>query len=85
MTLENVETARPLRILRLREVRERTGLSTSSIYNLKCFPVKRVPLGPNTVGWLEHEVCDWLAERVAQRDQPRVHPLQVRRSRTAVR
>ncbi|WP_445327129.1 helix-turn-helix transcriptional regulator [Yoonia sp. GPGPB17] len=30
------------------------------------FP-KRVPLGPNRVGWLKSEVLDWLQERIDQR------------------
>ena len=86
MTLENGEPTRPIRILRLREVKMRTGLSASSIYNLSSFPVRRVPLGPNTTGWVESEVDDWLASRVAARDLPRApHPLQEIAKRRAVR
>ena len=30
------------------------------------FP-KRVPLGPNRVGWIEEEVMDWLDEKIRNR------------------
>jgi prophage regulatory protein len=71
-------TTRPVRILRLAEVRLRTGLSTSSIYNRArdgSFP-KQIPLGANSIGWLESEITAWLAARIAERDLPRSHPLQ---------
>ena len=35
----------------------------------KKFP-KRVRLGQCRVGWVEQEVLDWMAERVAERDSP---------------
>ena len=47
-----------VRILRIAQVCERTGLATSSIYSLIAqgtFP-KPVPLSVNRVGWLEHEL-----------------------------
>ncbi len=31
------------------------------------FP-KRVRLGPNRVGWLEHEIDEWIVDRIAERD-----------------
>lgn len=31
------------------------------------FP-KRIHLGEASVGWLEHEIDSWLAERIAERD-----------------
>ncbi len=31
------------------------------------FP-KRVRLGPNRVGWVESEILQWLADRIAERD-----------------
>lgn len=55
-----------LSILRLTDVRARTGLSRSTIYlriALGTFP-KAVPLGGRAVGWLEHEIQQWLKERV---------------------
>jgi prophage regulatory protein len=60
----------PVKILRIVQVRERTGLATSSIYKLiqtGDFP-KPVPLSERTVGWPEHEVDDFIASRIAQRD-----------------
>ena len=53
-------------LLRMRQVRLRTGYSRSTIY-LKIkngeFPPK-VSLGPRAVGWLEAEVDRWIASRV---------------------
>lgn len=65
-----------LRILRLPEVRHRTGQSTTDIYagmsaEPPTFP-KSVPLGIRTVGWVESEVDDWIAGRIAAREnQPK--------------
>ena len=55
-----------LSILRCKQVQARTGLARSTIYlHIKTgtFP-RPVPLGARAVGWLESEVCDWIAERV---------------------
>jgi prophage regulatory protein len=60
----------PTKILRLPQVRERTGLSTSTIYSMMAkglFP-QQVPLGVHSVGWVEEEVDDFIAARVAKRD-----------------
>jgi prophage regulatory protein len=60
----------PVRILRIAQVRERTGLATSSIYKLIStghFP-KPVALSVRTVGWPEHEVDEFVASRIKQRD-----------------
>jgi len=56
------------RIIKRREVERRTGLPRSSLYDrIKRgdFPAQ-IPLGARSVGWLEHEVDAWLADRVAQ-------------------
>ena len=53
-------------ILRLPEVKARTGLSRSSIYLRIAnneFP-RSVSLGGRAVGWLEHEIECWLAEKI---------------------
>lgn len=54
----------PQRILRLPEVKARTGLSRSSIY-LKIgsgsFP-KQKKLGVKMVGWYERQIDDWIAD-----------------------
>jgi prophage regulatory protein len=60
----------PVKILRIAQVRERTGLATSSIYKLIStgdFP-KPVPLSERTVGWPEHEADRFITSRIAQRD-----------------
>lgn len=53
-------------ILRLRDVKERTGLSRSTIYELMAtgeFP-KQVQLTLRSVGWSEDEVHDWILARL---------------------
>ncbi len=53
-------------ILRLPQVKARTGLSRSAIYQKATrgiFP-KPVSLGARAVGWLEAEIEDWLAQQV---------------------
>ena len=59
-------------ILRRPDVEAKTGLSRSGIYDLmkaKKFP-RPVPLGEKAVGWLESEIENWIAERVAEREAP---------------
>lgn len=54
-------------VVRLPEVRRITGLGRSTIYRLQAdrkFP-PRIKLGVRAVGWLEREVQEWLATRVA--------------------
>ena len=54
------------RILRLPSVRERTGLSRSSIYlriSEGRFP-RPISLGERAVGWLESEITEWLNRRI---------------------
>ncbi len=60
-----------LSLLRLPDVIARTGLSRSSIYQRiqeGGFP-RQVPLGPQSVAWVEAEVEEWIAARIqASRD-----------------
>src|SRR5262245_43632033 len=62
----------PIRIIRLAEVKRRTGLSTSSIYEAMArdeFP-RQVALGSGTaVGWVESEIDDFIVARVRERDE----------------
>jgi prophage regulatory protein len=54
------------RIMRLPEVKAMTGLSRSTIYFRIAegtFP-KQVGLGGRAVGWLEHEIQEWLQLRI---------------------
>lgn len=56
------------KILKLNAVKEKTGLSRSTIYSFmshKIFP-PQIKLGLRSVGWLEHEIDDWLAQRILQ-------------------
>jgi prophage regulatory protein len=52
-------------IIRLKEVREITGISTTSIWRLERmdqFP-RRVRLGHHSVGWYRDEVVSWVQNR----------------------
>ena len=54
--------------LRNKQVRERTGLSRSTIYSRIAegtFP-KQVSLGGRAVGWIESEINSWLEEQVSR-------------------
>jgi prophage regulatory protein len=56
-----------LRILRLPQVCEVTGLCRSMIYQLEAdlrFP-RRVKIGVRAVGWVDSEVHTWLVRRIA--------------------
>ena len=58
------------KILRLKAVKNRTGLSRSTIYlriAQGLFP-KQVALGGRTVGWVEEEIEVWLNHQIGQRD-----------------
>jgi prophage regulatory protein len=61
------------RILRLRAVKERIGLSRSSIYLWMAkglFP-RAISFGTRSMGWLESDIEAWIAERVqASRKTP---------------
>ncbi len=55
-------------LLRRPQVQRRTGLSRSTIYELMSagkFPTS-IQLTDRSVGWLAHEIDDWIASRVAQ-------------------
>ena len=60
-----LSTGRPIRVLRFRAVRDRTGLSRSTIWRLErrgIFPKHR-RISFNAVGWLETEVEAWIHSR----------------------
>lgn len=55
-----------LRILRLPRVKDRSGLSRSSIYvqiSLGLFP-RPISLGGRAVGWLESDIDNWIQAKV---------------------
>ena len=61
-----------MRILRQPEVVARVGLCPMTLWRREkagTFP-RRVKLGPNSVGWLETEVDEWIKRRIAERDAP---------------
>jgi prophage regulatory protein len=62
---------RQLTILRLPQVKARTGRSRSSIYaDIKAGRfVAPISIGRRSVGWLAHEVDAWIAARVAESRQ----------------
>jgi prophage regulatory protein len=63
----------PIRILRLARVIESTGLGKTKIYELQAaghFPM-RVQITTHAVGWVEEEIQNWLAHRIASRSPPR--------------
>lgn len=60
-----------MRLIRLKEVIDSTGLGRSTIYKYIAeglFP-KPVSLGDRAVAWLESEIQDWILARVKARDQ----------------
>lgn len=59
------------KILRLPAVKNKTGLSRSSIYSgisSKRFPAP-IALGVRTVGWLETEIDAWIDQRIQKSRQ----------------
>ena len=54
-----------MRVIRLKEVAKRTGLSRSTIYQMLSsgtFP-QPIKLGERAIAFYEHEVDDWLANK----------------------
>ena len=55
-------------VLRLPEVKKRTGLSRSSIYlriTNNEFPAS-ISLGGRAVGWLEQDIDEWIVARIEE-------------------
>ena len=55
-------------ILRLPSVKQRTGLSRSSIYLRMTnneFPAS-ISLGGRAIGWLEQDIDEWIVERIEE-------------------
>ena len=60
-----------MKILSKRQAAGRAGFSISTLKRLEAegvFP-KRIQIAIARVGYLEHEVDAWIAERVAERDR----------------
>ncbi len=61
-------------IVRLRTIKEWTGLSRSTIYLMMktgSFP-KSISLGARSVGWLESDIQSWVDSRIATRNAAKV-------------
>jgi prophage regulatory protein len=59
-----------MRIIRLKEVIDSTGLARSTVYKYiaeNTFP-KPVSLGDRCVGWVEQEIHDWILSKIESRD-----------------
>jgi prophage regulatory protein len=68
--LESSSRSAAIRILRLAQVIDMTGLGKTKIYELQAkggFP-KSVPITAHAVGWVEEEVQAWLTGRLAERN-----------------
>jgi prophage regulatory protein len=63
-----ISEQKPKRILRRPEVQSRVGLTHSQIDSMEkrgLFP-KRIKISVKAAGWLEHEVDEFIDQRVAQ-------------------
>jgi prophage regulatory protein len=59
----------PLKFIRFKAVRERTGLSRSTIWRLErvgAFP-KHHQISANAVAWMEQDVVNWIQSKVGVR------------------
>ena len=66
-----MQQEKPIRVLRLYDLKGKIGLGRTAIYDMVAkgkFP-KQVQLSERTTGWLEHEVDAWLEQRAAERSQ----------------
>jgi len=67
MNISKNQQAENRRLIRRKEVQFKTGLGASSIYALMKkgkFP-KAITLSERRVAWLESDVDQWIAERIA--------------------
>ena len=65
-----------MKLLSFSELKSQKGIGYSrvSLWRMERngkFP-KRVPIGPSRHGWLETEIDDWIAERIAARNSAEV-------------
>lgn len=59
------------RLLRLNEVLHTTGLGKNTVYRRireGTFP-KQVRIGPNSVGWRQSDIAQWMSTLTASNDQ----------------
>ena len=68
MNLSKEQQNENVRLIRRKEVQTKTGLGASSIYAMMQqgkFP-KAVKISERRVAWIESEVDQWIANRIAQ-------------------
>ena len=61
-------------IIRLKQVKDMTGLSRTTIYrfmSINEFP-KQIKLGPKSSGWLIDEVDEWIKRQIQIRDNRQI-------------
>lgn len=66
--LQSAAAIRPLKLLRFPAIRERTGLSRSTIWRMERngeFPKHR-RISANAVAWVEEEVLIWMRSKVGE-------------------
>ena len=59
-----------MRLIRLKEVMNLTGLGRSSIYNFmaeECFP-QSISLGERAIAWHEEEIEQWIVTKIENRN-----------------
>ncbi|HDZ46414.1 MAG TPA: AlpA family transcriptional regulator [Halomonas sp.] len=60
-----------MKLIRIKDVMERTGLARSTIYkyiSLGLFP-NSVQLGTRAVAWVESEIDTWINDSIKRRDE----------------
>lgn len=70
MNISSEQQVQNLRLIRRKEVQIKIGMGASSIYAEMAkgrFP-KPVSLSEKRVAWIESEVDEWIAERIASRN-----------------
>lgn len=68
MAMQTSPTQLPRRFIKLPNVKDRTGLSTTEIYRRIAngrFPAQ-ITLGPKSVVWDENEIIAWMDARIAE-------------------
>lgn len=53
-------------LLKLEQVKQKTGLSKTAIYTCPDFP-QPVKIGARSVAWVENEVSDWINRKISER------------------
>jgi len=70
----SIEPSQSLRVLRLRDVIQRVGLSRLTIYDRinpkssrydESFP-KPIKIGASAIGWIESNISEWIESKIKQ-------------------